>query len=139
VQYIGLRLKRALSRRSAATADVLSALDATGSSLFHAAAANGDADLMRFLLTRWVGTRSPASRSPFSPFRCCRSASGNLDGEDLSGRRTPLYVAASLQHRDAALLLLAHGASTKNVVFGRTVEDVLKEKLPSIDLSQIQV
>jgi hypothetical protein len=57
-----------------------------------------------------------------------------IDPEDFNGRRTPLYLAVKLKQPETARLLIANGASVRNVIFGKTVEDLIDENLPNLRL-----
>jgi hypothetical protein len=57
-----------------------------------------------------------------------------IDPEDFNGRRTPLYLAVKSKQPETARLLIANGASVRNVIFGKTVEDLIDENLPNLRL-----
>ena len=62
-----------------------------------------------------------------------------VDGEDLMGRQSPLYMAVRGGHKAVARLLLEHGASPLAVVEGRTVHDYMKEVLPGLDPNTVAI
>ena len=58
----------------------------------------------------------------------------DIDPENFTGRQTPLYFAAKQKQVENVKLLIANGASIKNVCYGKTVEDLIKENLPKLDV-----
>ena len=57
----------------------------------------------------------------------------DVDPEDFNGRRTPLYLAAKSNQEEAVKLLIANGASIKNVAYGKTVQQLIKENCPHLN------
>ena len=62
-----------------------------------------------------------------------------IDPEDFSGRRTPLYLAAKSKQKESVKLLISHGASTKSSCYGKTIEDLIKETIPDLNLVTIEL
>jgi hypothetical protein len=57
-----------------------------------------------------------------------------IDPENFTGRQTPLYFAAKQKQVEDVKLLIANGASVKNFVYGKTIEDIIKENIPNLDV-----
>ncbi len=62
-----------------------------------------------------------------------------IDSEDFSGRRTPLYLAVKSKQKESVKLLISHGASTKNSCYGKTIEDLIKDTIPDLNLVTIEL
>ena len=94
-------------------------LDRAGQSCLHIAAQNDDLRAASFLLNH-------------SDFRI-------IDGEDLNGRRTALYIAIKNKFTEMTKLLISKGASLNNVVFGKSLRDLCRENLPNLNVDSIPV
>eukprot|EP00092_Neocalanus_flemingeri_P024278 GFUD01026328.1.p1 GENE.GFUD01026328.1~~GFUD01026328.1.p1 ORF type:complete len:1070 (+),score=218.12 GFUD01026328.1:113-3322(+) len=91
----------------------VNAMMRNGRTGLHIAAENGKLDLLQYLLS-------------------CKDLD-NVDSEDLMGRQTPVYLAAKNKKSEAVRILIEHGASLRNTVENKTLQQYLKEKMPYFD------
>ncbi|TRY61746.1 hypothetical protein TCAL_09528 [Tigriopus californicus] len=97
----------------------LMAYNRAGQTALHLAASGGRNDILTYLVEHPDVT--------------------NVDPRDLTGGQTPLYLAAKNGHAKSAELLIAHGAQLSLKICGKTVEDVIKEKMPYFDPLRVDV
>lgn len=97
----------------------IAAYNRTGQTALHLAAAGGRNDILLYLLEH--------------------PDLAHVDPRDLTGGQTPLYLAAKNGHAKSVELLIAHGAQLSVKVYGKTVEDVIREKMPYFDPYRVSV
>jgi len=97
----------------------VNAMMRNGRTGLHIAAESGNLELMQYLLN-------------------CKDLD-NVDSEDLMGRQTPVYLAAKNKKSDAVRILIAHGASLRNTVENKTLQQYLKEKMPNFDPDSVSI
>jgi len=97
----------------------VNAMMRNGRTGLHLAAESGNLELLEYLLS-------------------CKDLN-NVDSEDLMGRQTPVYLAAKNNKEAAVRLLIAHGASLRNSVENKTLEQYLKEIMPNLDPNSVSI
>jgi len=111
-------LTKALLENTKNKADV-NAMMRNGRTGLHIAAETGNLELLQFLLS-------------------CKELH-NVDAEDLMGRQTPVYLAAKNNKVEAVRMLIAHGASLRNTVENKTLQQYLREKMPELDPDSVSI